>query len=78
MSDKGTTRVGFENPNQQVNIGPLGLKGTDHGQSLYRLVCRPCGHQYAANGSDIFQRKCPSCQGGEPSTGGWTPEQPRA
>lgn len=75
MSDKGTTAIGFENPNQQVNIGPLSLPGTDHGQKLYRLSCRPCGLQYAANGSDIFQRKCPGCQDGQPSTGGWQPEE---
>lgn len=73
MTDQGTTHVGFENRNQQVNIGPLGLPGTDRGQSLYRLVCRPCGFQYAANGSDVYQRKCPNCQRGEPSTGGWKP-----
>jgi hypothetical protein len=77
MNNKGTTIVGFENSNQQVNIGPLGIPGTDHGQQLYRLVCRPCGHQYAANGSDIHLRKCPKCQKGQPSTGGWTPEGPR-
>jgi hypothetical protein len=23
-----------------------------------------CGREYGANGSDIFQRKCPNCQGG--------------
>jgi hypothetical protein len=25
-----------------------------------------CGHKYGSNGSDNFQRKCPSCQGGAP------------
>ena len=26
--------------------------------------CQKCGHEYHANGSDIFQKKCPNCQGG--------------
>lgn len=69
---RGTTKIGFLNSNGQINIRPLGLPGTDHGQSLYQLACTHCGHNYAANGSDIHLRKCPACQNGRPSTSGWT------
>tara|TARA_R110000782_G_scaffold218632_1_gene306009 strand:+ start:2458 stop:2682 length:225 start_codon:yes stop_codon:yes gene_type:complete len=69
---RGTTKVGFQNPNGQINIRPLNLPGTDHGQRLYQLACTHCGMNYAANGSDIHLRKCPACQGGNPSTAGWT------
>ncbi|TVQ61460.1 MAG: hypothetical protein EA378_08795 [Phycisphaerales bacterium] len=68
---RGTTKPGYPNRNGQLNIRPLMIPGTDHGQSLYQLACTHCGTNYAANGSDIFQRKCPNCQDGNPSTGGW-------
>ena len=72
MPDKHpTTKIGFLNRNGQINIRPLGIPGTDHGQSLYQLACTKCGLNYAANGSDIHLRLCPNCQGGQPSTGGW-------
>lgn len=64
--DKGTTKIGFINRNEQENIRATGLPGTDHGQSIYVLHCRPCGETYGANGSDIHLRKCPACQGGRP------------
>jgi len=73
MAGGETTRAGYINRNNQENLGSLGLTGTDHNQILYRMRCGDCGEEYAANGSDIFQRKCPSCQGGRPSTDDWTP-----
>lgn len=72
MTDEGTTRPGYKNRNGQINIGPLDRPGTDHNQMLYHMRCGKCGCDYAANGSDIHQRKCPTCQGGAPSTGGWS------
>lgn len=60
-----TTRPGYVNPNGQVVIRDTGLPGTDHGQTIYQLGCNPCGHVYGANGSDIFERKCPKCQKGK-------------
>ena len=66
-----TTAIGYQNRNGQINIRPLGIPGTDHGQSLYQIACTHCGTNYAANGSDIHLRKCPGCQGGNPSTAGW-------
>lgn len=59
-----TTDYGYENDNRQRNIGKTGLKGTDHMQVLYKMQCQKCGYEYNANGSDIFQKKCPKCQGG--------------
>ncbi|MGO4287468.1 hypothetical protein [Bosea sp. TAB14] len=46
--------------------------GNDHMQKLWIVECTVptngeiCGHRYASNGSDFFQRKCPACQGGAP------------
>lgn len=64
--DKGTTRVGYINRNGQKNLGHIDppRAGTDHYQNVYILQCTKCEHVYGSNGFDIFQRKCPSCQGG--------------
>jgi hypothetical protein len=63
---KGTTEPGYRNRNGQVVIRATHLAGTDHYQYVYVLQCGNCSHEYGANGSDIFQRKCPNCQGGAP------------
>lgn len=67
-SGKGeTVQIGFINRNNQLCLGTRGVAGTDHMQFSYRMVCLEeyCGHIYGANGSDVFQRKCPKCQGGK-------------
>jgi hypothetical protein len=61
---KGTTEPGYRNRNGQVVVRATDLAGTDHHQYVYMLRCGRCGYEYGANGSDIFQRKCPDCQGG--------------
>jgi len=61
-----STRPGFTNANAQTVVRPTGLPGTDHGQSIYVLRCGHCPEEYGANGSDIWLRKCPKCQGGRP------------
>jgi hypothetical protein len=61
-----TTRVGYVSPNNQRVLRDTGLPGTDHNQRIYVLRCGDCGSEYGANGSDIFQRRCPSCQAGKP------------
>ncbi|MCE5972426.1 hypothetical protein LZA78_02840 [Sinirhodobacter sp. WL0062] len=61
-----TTVPGYRNPNGQIVIRATGLPGTDHNQQVYQLACEHCGLNYGANGSDIHQRKCPSCGGGRP------------
>ena len=62
-----TTTIGYINRNNQIVHGTVGIKGNDHGQLSYMLEClmKGCGHKYGANGTDIFQRKCPKCQGGK-------------
>jgi len=62
-----TTQIGFINRNNQKNHGTRGVTGTDHGQYSYKLECleQNCGSEYGVNGTDIFQRKCPFCQGGK-------------
>lgn len=31
---------------------------------IYKLSCTLCAFEYSAYGSDLWQRKCPSCQNG--------------
>lgn len=59
-----TTQIGYVNRNQQEVIRATGKPGTDHGQYVYVLSCRTCGHEYGANGSDIWLRCCPAHDGG--------------
>jgi hypothetical protein len=59
-----TTRTGYVNRNGQEVIRPTGERGTDHGQYVYVLRCQNCGHEYGANGSDIWLRRCPKHDGG--------------
>lgn len=61
-----TTTPGFVNENLQEVLGPTGQPGTDHMQRVYALRCRKCSHEYGANGSDIWLRRCPACGGGAP------------
>jgi hypothetical protein len=61
-----STEIGYVNKNSQKNKGRTSEKGTDHGQWFDNIECLKCGHQYLANGRDIWQRKCPKCQGGKP------------
>lgn len=61
---KGTTEPGYRNRNGQVVLRRTDLPGNDHNQMTYVLRCDGCGHEYGANGSDIFQRRCPAHDGG--------------
>ena len=61
-----STEVGYVNKKNQKNLGKTSKPGTDNNQWFYQMECLDCGHQYFANGSDIWQRKCPNCQGGQP------------
>jgi 5-methylcytosine-specific restriction protein A len=65
-STKRTTAIGKVNSNEQRVLGPTGRRGSDHGQTVYVLACERCGHEYGANGSDVWLRKCPQCQSGKP------------
>ncbi len=59
-----TTDAGYVNVHKQHNMGKTERAGTDHLQYLYRMKCGLCGHEYDANGTDIFEKKCPHCQNG--------------
>jgi PHP family Zn ribbon phosphoesterase len=66
MSEAFSTKPGFVNRNGQVVIRNAGIPGTDHGQKIYQIGCSSCGEVYGANGTDIFERKCPKCGEGMP------------
>lgn len=59
-----TTDEGYINKNGQRNMGRTTIQGTDFGQNLYVMRCEHCKKEYFANGTDIFLKKCPQCQGG--------------
>ena len=61
-----STQPGFTNKSGQTVVRATDLPGTDHFQSIYVLRCGQCTQEYGANGSDIWQRICPNCQGGAP------------
>ena len=42
------------------------VMGTDHNSIVYEMKCTICRHHYGANGTDIWERKCPKCQNGKP------------
>lgn len=60
-----STEEGYVNKNNQKNLGKTDKRGTDNNQYFYEMECMDCGHKYYANGTDIWQRKCPACQGGK-------------
>lgn len=64
-SSMKTTNPGYINKNNQRNNLKTDMPGSDHNQLLYEMECLNCGNKYLANGSDIWQRKCPVCQGGK-------------
>ena len=63
-SSEGTTTSGFRNSNGQTVLRRTAEPGNDHNQRVYVLRCGECSFEYGANGSDIWRRRCPSCQGG--------------
>lgn len=69
--DGDTTMVGYTNENNQKCHETQGVPGTDHLQFAYRLECLNGGYVYGGNGSDIAERKCPECQGGQPGIRYW-------
>ncbi len=66
-----STQIGYENPNRQRCLGHCGVSGNDHLQFAYKMECLGCGYVYGANGADVFQRKCPECQGGQAGIRYW-------
>lgn len=58
------TDKGYINRNHQMNTGKTDLDGTDHLQKLYLMKCLKCGNEYFANGTNIYEKKCPKCGDG--------------
>ncbi len=58
------TQIGSINRRGQRCCGHRGIPGNDHKQLAYKVECTICGHVYGANGSDLFERRCPECQRG--------------
>ena len=56
---KGTTQIGYTNRNRQKVVRKTTEPGNDHNQPVYVLRWGDYGHEYGANGSDIWQRRCP-------------------
>lgn len=66
-----TVKIGFVNSHGQRCCGHCGIEGTDHGQHAYKTECTRCGYVYGANGTDMYERLCPECQGGAPGIRYW-------
>ncbi len=64
--NRKTTVPGFVSRNGQMVLRKTDAPGNDHNQIVYVLRCGRCAHEYGANGSDIWLRRCPSCSGGKP------------
>ena len=69
--DGTSTEIGYLNVNGQQCCGHRGVPGTEQLQHAYKVECTHCGFVYSANGSDLFERKCPGCQGGAPGIRFW-------
>ncbi len=65
-SGRNTTEPGYQNRNGQIVVRKTEQRGYDHNQFVYVLRCTMCAHEYGANGSDIWLRKCPRCSSGVP------------
>jgi hypothetical protein len=63
-SARRTTEPGYTNRRGQKVLRKTAEHGNDHNQRVNVLKCGDCAHEYGANGSDIFQRRCPKCQDG--------------
>ena len=63
-SERKTTTPGYVNRNGQEVLYGTEIPGNDHNQVVYVMRCANCGNRYGANGSDIWQRRCPACGGG--------------
>ena len=64
----GTTDIGYVNKNRQKVLEKTNMASNHYNQVIYLLECSDCSATYGANGSDIWLRKCPSCQGGAASS----------
>ncbi len=66
LDETGSTRTGTVNKHGQMVMGTRGIAGSEHLQRAFKMFCTHCYLNYGANGSDVWLRKCPRCQGGAP------------
>lgn len=60
-----STEPGYRNRHGQVVVETTGFPSESFpGQTIYRLRCSHCGHEYGSNGLDNTKRLCPRHQGG--------------
>ncbi|RXH58748.1 hypothetical protein GRAN_2058 [Granulicella sibirica] len=60
-----STTPGFKNKHGQVVMASTGFPSESFaGQTVYRMHCSHCGHDYGSNGCDIHLRRCPRHQDG--------------
>ena len=65
MAKFPSTTPGYENRNGQRVIASTGFPSeTFPGQTVYRMRCVHCQHEYGSNGCDIHLRRCPRHQDG--------------
>jgi hypothetical protein len=69
--DGSTVKKGRVNKNDQRCRGTLDVPGTDKNAFAYKMECTLCGFVYGTNSGDVFERKCPNCQGGAPGIRFW-------
>lgn len=60
------TSIGSRNRDGQQVIRKTSREGSVPGQRVFILQCTVCDHEYGADGSDIYDRLCPTCQDGPP------------
>ena len=58
---KVNTEPGYRNHTGQVVVRGTDLPGADQHQYVSVVRRGNCAHEYGANRSDVFQRKCPNC-----------------
>ena len=56
--------VGGINRNGQRLVMKTTVKGTSGRAYAWLMRCNACSHEYYANSTEAFQRKCPNCQKG--------------
>jgi hypothetical protein len=60
------TSIGYRNREGQLVIRKTEREGSAQGQRVFILHCTVCDHEYGADGCDIYDRRCPTCQDGPP------------
>lgn len=65
VGDKSSLIQGYENKHNQRNLGYTGHTGNKPEQRAFKMKCLNCEYEYESNGCDVWQHKCPRCQGGK-------------